>query len=84
MLEVTESAAAVLQRAHEAATRFNPDARIRVFLRDGVIETELTDAVKENDIEVEAEGIVFLVASDVGDGLLDVTDSHDRLVVKPR
>lgn len=82
-MEISETATAVLERAYDAAARFNPDAKIRVYRRGGGIQTGFADAPYEGDVVVEHEGMILYVAADVGEGLLDTTLQHDHLVLIP-
>ncbi len=82
-MEISETATAVLERAYDAAARFNPDAKIRVYRRGGGIQTGFADAPQEGDVVVEHEGMILFVAADVGEGLLDTTLQHDHLVLIP-
>lgn len=82
-MEISEAAAEVLARAYDAASRFNPDARVRVFRRKGDIETGFSDAPQEGDLTVEHQGMVLFVAGDVGDGVLETSLQHDHLVLRP-
>jgi hypothetical protein len=81
-MEISEAATEVLARAYEAASRFNPEARVRIFRRKGQIETGFADAPAEGDATVEHEGMVLFVAGDVGEGVLDTTLPHDHLVLR--
>ncbi len=80
MLEVTEAAADVLRRAYDAAHRFNPDAKVRVFLRGAAVETGFADKPEPNDTQVDCEGMTIFVGSGV-EGKLDTSPEHDRLIV---
>ncbi|CAN5901821.1 hypothetical protein BH23ACT12_BH23ACT12_04140 [soil metagenome] len=81
-MEISESATAVLERAYDAAARFNPDAKIRVYQRSNEIQTGFADAPQDGDVVVEHEGMILYVAADVGEGLLDTTLQHDHLVMR--
>jgi Fe-S cluster assembly iron-binding protein IscA len=81
-MEISETASAVLERAYDAAARFNPDARIRVYKRNNEIQTGFADAPQDGDVVVEHEGMILYVAADVGEGLLDTTLQHDHLVMR--
>jgi hypothetical protein len=81
-MEISETASAVLERAYDAAARFNPDAKIRVYKRNNEIQTGFADAPQDGDVVVEHEGMILYVAADVGEGLLDTTLQHDHLVMK--
>jgi len=80
MLEVTEAAADVLRRAYDAARRFNPDAKVRVFLRGGAVETGFTDSAEADDTEIEHDGMTIFVGAGI-EGTLDTSTEHDRLIV---
>lgn len=82
MLEITEAATEVLERAYDAAAAYNPEARVRVFRRGGQVETGFADVPQSGDKTIEHSGMVLFVAADVGEGTLDVTEQHDRLVLK--
>lgn len=81
-MQISESAGEVLERAYDAATRFNPDVKIRVFNRSGEIQTGFADAPQEGDSVVEHQGMILYVGADVGEGTLDTTAEHDHLVLK--
>ncbi len=81
-MEISETATAVLERAYDAAARFNPDAKIRVYKRNDEIQTGFADAPQDGDVVVEHEGMILYVAADVGEGLLDTTLQHDHLVMR--
>jgi len=82
VIEFTPWAVEVLARAHHAATRLNPDARLRLSQRGGVMGSALTDRPMEGDAEARVGEITVFVAADV-DGLVDVEVPHDRLVLRP-
>lgn len=81
-MEISESASEVLARAYDAAARFNPDAKVRVFRRKGVIETGFADTPQEGDEVVQHQGITLFVAADVGEGTLDTSEEHDHLILR--
>ncbi len=81
MIDVTGRAADLLAKADGAARRFNPSARIRVVPeRDGV-RFVLSDGPEEGDVAVERAGVTFFVDPTL-DGVVDVEDPHDRLVLR--
>ena len=82
MIEFTPRAAEILRRSLEAARRFNPDARIRVFRKGGGVEFALAEGPEAGDREVEGPGFQVLVEADI-DGVVAVVEPHDRLVVRP-
>ncbi len=82
-MEISDAATGVLERAYDAAVRFNPAVKIRIFRRKGEIQTGFTDVPEDGDQVVLHEGMILFVADDVGQGLLDTTLEHDHLVMKP-
>lgn len=82
MIDVTGRAADLLAKADSAARRFNPDARIRV-VPDGVgVRFVLSDGPEDGDTVVEGNGVTFYVDPTL-DGVVDVEEPHDRLVLRP-
>ncbi len=77
---MTEAAADVLRRAYDAAHRFNPDAKVRVFLRGTAVETGFADNPELGDTQIECEGMTVFVGPGV-EGKLDTSPEHDRLIV---
>lgn len=72
----------LLAKADGAARRLNPDARIRVVPgRDGV-RFALSDGPEDGDVVVERGGVTFFVDATL-DGIVDVEEPHDRLVLRP-
>jgi len=82
VIEVTEWARDILTRAQEAARRFDPEARIRLARIDGGVQAVLTDRPQPRDRQVEV-GDMTLLVEDGLDGLVDVEEPHDRLVLRP-
>ena len=81
-IEFTDWAVAILSRSFEASRRFNPDAKIRVFRRAGGVEFAITTEPEPTDTLVEREGFT-LYAEDGVDGIVDVEEPHDRLILRP-
>lgn len=84
MIEFTEWAVDILSRAEQAARRFNPEARIRV-VRDvggGGVRFELTDELEPTDTVAEQGGFTLLAQAGL-DGVVDVVEPHDRLILRP-
>ncbi|MFN2610239.1 MAG: hypothetical protein ABR507_05110 [Actinomycetota bacterium] len=81
MLEITGSAEEVLRRAYDAAQRFNPDAKIRVYRLGATIETGFTDVPEPDDETISLEEMILYVESGI-EGTLDTTERHDRLIVR--
>jgi hypothetical protein len=82
VIEFTEWATDILRRSHEAARRFNPDATVRLFRRDGGVAFELTDDRESGDRSVEGEGFELLVEEGL-EGIVDVAEPHDQLILRP-
>lgn len=82
MIEVTDWAKDILGRSQEAATRFNPDTKIRLTrARDGV-EAQLAPEPAVGDHAVELDDMTLYVEEGL-EGLVDVEEPHDRLVLRP-
>jgi hypothetical protein len=82
MIEITEWAREILGKSQQAATRFNPDARIRLTRTPGGVQAVLTDAPTQSDQAVEVGGMTLYVEAGL-EGLVDIEEPHDRLVLKP-
>jgi hypothetical protein len=82
MIEVTDWARDILSRSHAAARRFNSEATIRLARTSTGVEAILAEAPQPGDQEVELDGATVYVESGL-EGLVDVEEPHDRLVLKP-
>jgi hypothetical protein len=82
VIEFTDWAARILSRSFEAARRFNPDARLRLSRKDGDVEFSITDEQDPTDRLVEGESFSLYVAEGL-EGIVDVVEPHDRLVLRP-
>ena len=82
MIDVTGRAAELLAKADSAARRFNPDARIRVVPDGAGVRFVLSDGPEDGDTVVERNGVTFFVDAAL-DGVVDVEEPHDRLVLRP-
>jgi hypothetical protein len=82
MLEFTDWAKEILHRSEEAARRFNPDAKIRLARVSGTVQAVLADSAAEDDETVDVEGSTILVERGL-EGLVDIEEPHDRVVLKP-
>lgn len=81
MLRITEEAAGVLERAYDAAARFNPGIKIRVSRVGTRIEVGFTDHPSPGD-EVSVVGdIIVFVESGIA-GTLEAVQPHDQLTVR--
>jgi len=82
VIEFTEWALDILRRSHEAARRFNPDATVRVFRDGSGVRFTLTDRLEPGDRTVDEHGFLLFVQDGI-EGLIDVVEPHDQLVLKP-
>jgi hypothetical protein len=82
MIELTTWAREILAKSHAAATRFNPDAKIRLARVGGTVQAVLTDSPPPGDRQVAIDEFVLYVEEGL-EGLVDVEEPHDRLVLKP-
>lgn len=82
VIDVTGRAADLLAKADSAARRFNPEARIRVVPDRIGVRFVLSDGPEAGDVVVERDGVTFFVDATL-DGIVDVEEPHDRLVLRP-
>jgi hypothetical protein len=82
VIEFTDWAKDILTRSQEAARRFNPDARIRLARTGGAVQASLTDEPDATDEPVEVGPMTLYVERGL-EGLVDVEEPHDRLVLRP-
>lgn len=82
MIEVTEWARDILSRSQSAVRRFNPDTVIRLVKTSTGVEARLAERAEEGDQKVDAgEATVF--AEGELEGVVDIEEPHDRIVLKP-
>jgi hypothetical protein len=82
VIEFTDWAKDILERAQRAAARFDPGVRIRLARMSGTIQATLTDGPSPDDLEVDIGEMTLLVERGL-EGLVDVEEPHDRLVLRP-
>jgi hypothetical protein len=82
VLEFTEWATQILGRTHAAARRFNPDATVRLHRTEGGVEFALTDERHDGDELVAGDGFELWVEAGL-EGVVDVVEPHDRLILRP-
>jgi hypothetical protein len=82
MIEFTDWARDILARSQEASRRFNPNAKIRLARVGGGVQAVLTDRPESGD-EVARAGEVTVYVERGLEGLVDVEEPHDRLVLRP-
>jgi len=81
-VEFTEWAKEILERADSGARRLNPDARVRLIRSGTVMEAVLTDAPGPDDVVVSIGESTIFVEQGI-DGLIDIEEPHDRIVLRP-
>jgi hypothetical protein len=82
MLELTDWAKDILRRSNAAARRFNPDARVRLARVGGVVQATLTDQPLDDDQRVSFDDVTIYAEAGL-EGLVDIEEPHDRVVLKP-
>jgi hypothetical protein len=82
VIEFTGWATEILQRTQAAVRRFNPDATVRLHRADGGVEFTLTDERVTGDRVVPGDGFELLVEDGL-EGVVDVVEPHDRLILRP-
>ncbi len=82
MIEVTEWAQDILGRSQEAARRFNEDTVIRLVRKGEGVEAVLAEGPEEDDQRVMAGEVMVYAEHDL-EGLVDIEEPHDRIVLKP-
>jgi hypothetical protein len=81
-IEFTEWAKEILEKSDQAARRFNPDARVRLARVAGTVQAVLTDRPGRDDVAIDLGPATIYVEAGL-EGLVDVEEPHDRLVLKP-
>lgn len=82
VIEVTEWARDILTRSQAAVRRFNPETVIRLVKTSTGVEARLAEHSEDGDQEVEAgDATVFAEAG--LEGVIDIEEPHDRIVLKP-
>lgn len=79
---MTEWARDILGRSQSAAVRFNPNTVIRLVRTGKGVEARLAEGPEPPDEPVEA-GDAKVYAEAGLEGVLDVEEPHDRIVLKP-
>jgi Fe-S cluster assembly iron-binding protein IscA len=83
VIEFTEWAVEILGKADRAARRFNPEARVRVARAGSAgVRFELTDTPEPTDVVSEQDGFTLFVEEGL-EGLVDVVEPHDQLILRP-
>ena len=82
VIEFTEWAKDILQRTQTAAGRFDPAARVRLARTRAGVEAMLVHGPEPGDVEIAAGGVAVFVEPGL-EGLVDIEEPHDRLVLRP-
>jgi hypothetical protein len=82
MVEFTEWAKQILERADSGARRLNPDARVRLVRSGATMEAVLSDEPASDDSVVAIGEATIFVEQGI-DGLVDIEEPHDRIVLRP-
>ena len=82
LIDVTDWAAEILVKADSAARRFNPDVVIRLARSVSGVEALLAEAPDADDQAIALGSMTLHVESGL-EGLVDVEEPHDRLVLRP-
>lgn len=81
-VELTDWARDILERSQAAARRFTPDAVIRLTRTAAGIEAVLAERAQEGDVRVQEGDVTLWVEAGI-EGLVDVEEPHDRIVLRP-
>jgi hypothetical protein len=81
VIEVTDWARDILHRSHQAARRFDPGTAIRLVQTPSGVEARLADGPAADDHAVDLGGMTLYVEAGL-DGVVDIEEPHDRLVLK--
>jgi hypothetical protein len=82
VIEFTDWARDILQRTQTAAARFDPAARVRLARTRVGVEAMLVHDAEPSDLELDAGGVAVFVEQGL-EGLVDIEEPHDRLVLRP-
>ncbi len=82
MIEFTAWAKEILRNSQVAASRVNAAARLRLARTARGVEVVLAYQPDPADATADAGGVTVYVESGL-EGLVDVEEPHDRLVLKP-
>jgi hypothetical protein len=83
MIQFTDWAKDILRRSNSAALRFNPDVRIRLAPVGGVVQATFTDRPAPDDAAVALDAGVTIYVQAGLEGLVDIEEPHDRVVLRP-
>ncbi len=81
-VEFTDWAKDILGRAQQASRRFDPEARLRLARTPSGVQAVLVHDPEPGDRELEVGPVTMFVEAGL-EGLVDVEEPHDRLVLRP-
>jgi hypothetical protein len=81
-MEFTDWARDILSRSQQAARRFNQNAVIRLARTGAGVQAVLAEGPEPGDREEQVDGMTVYVEPGL-EGLVDVEEPHDRLVLRP-
>ncbi len=81
-MELTPRAAEILARTQAAMGRFSPGTMVRASRMPTGVVFSLVDRAEEGDGRVEGDGFILLVEEGL-EGIVDVEEPHDHLVLLP-
>lgn len=81
-IEVTEWAREIVTRSQTAARRFSPGVVIRLARSESGVQAQLAERPEPDDRPVAVGDVTLYVEAGL-EGLLDVEEPHDRLVLRP-
>jgi hypothetical protein len=82
VLEFTDWARDILTRSQQAAARFDPNAKVRLARVGDAVQAVLTDRPDPSDLAVPLGDMTVFVELGL-EGLVDIEEPHDRIVLKP-
>ena len=82
MIEFTDWAKEILNKSQAAASRFNPNVKIRLAHIGGAVQAVLAEAPEPGDQSAQVDGMTLFIEDGL-EGLVDVEEPHDRLVLRP-
>jgi hypothetical protein len=81
-IEITDWAIEILGKADAAAKRFNPEVRIRLTRQEGRVQAVLSEGPEDGDVAVALPTMTLYVEHGL-EGMVDVQEPHDQLVLRP-
>jgi hypothetical protein len=78
----TDWAREILRKSQAAARRFDPQARLRIGRTPAGVQAILIHQPDPGDTPYELDGVTVFVEDGL-QGLVDIEEPHDRLVLRP-